>query len=104
MCIKSSCNFHSIIGKCIKVNVVSVHFSVTTLFTYKTKFEVTDPPTRASHHVMAMGGTVPYFITILILHVHFCRSKCLESLQIAAIIKDGTFLCTLKLISALHLK
>ena len=43
----SSWNFHSIIGKCIKINVVSVHFSVTTLFKYKTTFEVTDPPARA---------------------------------------------------------
>ena len=64
VCIKSSWNFHSIIGKCIKINVVSVYFSVTTLFTYKTTFEVTDPPARASHHVMAMGGTVPYFIDL----------------------------------------
>ena len=64
VCIKSSLNFHSIIGKCIKINVVSVHFSVTTLFKYKTTFEVTDPPARASHHVMAKGGTVPYFIDL----------------------------------------
>ena len=64
VCIKFSWNFHSIIGKCIKINVVSVHFSVTTLYIYKTTFEVTDPPARASHHVMAMGGTVPYFIDL----------------------------------------
>ena len=41
-----------------------IHFSVTTLFKYKTTFEVADPPARASHHVMAMGGTVPYFIDL----------------------------------------
>ena len=64
VCIKSSCNFHTIIGKCIKTNVVSVHFSVTTLFKYKTTFEVTDPPARAFHHVMAMDGTVPHFIDL----------------------------------------
>ena len=64
VCIKSSWNFHSIMGKCIKINVASVHFSVNTLFKYKTTFEVTDPPARASHHVMAMGGTVPYFIDL----------------------------------------
>ena len=43
---------------------MSVHFSVTTLLKYKTTLEVTDPPARASHHVMAMGGTVPYFIAL----------------------------------------
>ena len=58
VCIKSSWNFQSIIGKCIKINVESVHFSVTTLFKNKTTFEVTGPPARAYHHVMAMGGTV----------------------------------------------
>ena len=64
VCIKSSWNFLSIIEKCIKINVVRVHFSVTTLFKYKTTFEVTDPPARASRHVMTMGGTVPYFIDL----------------------------------------
>ena len=43
---------------------VYIHFSVNTLFKYKTTFKVTDPPARASHHVMAMGGTVPYFIDL----------------------------------------
>ena len=43
---------------------MSVHFAVTTLFKYKTTFEVRDPPARSSHHVMALGGTVPYFIDL----------------------------------------
>ena len=52
------------IGKCTKIDVVSVQFLVTDLFEYKTTFEVTDPPARAFHHVTAMGGTVPYLIDL----------------------------------------
>ena len=34
------------------------------MFKYKTTFELTDSPARAFRHVMAMGGTVPYFIDL----------------------------------------
>ena len=53
--------------------------------------------------VMAVRRKTFLKITNLILYVHFYISKCLSSFELTHIIKDGTFLCTLKPISALHL-
>ena len=72
VCIKSSWNFHSIIGKCIKINVVSVHFSVTTLFKHKMTFETLPraPPTMLwlwaePSHALSIWGTVKWSPTDL---------------------------------------